>query len=71
MVYPWEKGYIESFNGRVRDELFNREIFDTILHAKVAAEDWRIHKNIVRPHGSLGYRPSAPETFYPRQVANV
>ena len=70
---PWENGYIESFNGKMRDELLNREIFDTLLEARVVTEDWRMEYNTVRPHSSLGYRPPAPEAYYynPRQVANA
>jgi len=59
---PWENGYCESFNGRLRDELLNGEIFYTLREAQVLIERWRIHYNTVRPHGSLGYRPPAPET---------
>ena len=62
---PWENGYCESFNGRLRDELLAREQFDTLLEAKVLIERWRRHYNTVRPHGSLGYRPPAPEAFQP------
>jgi putative transposase len=58
---PWENGYIESFNGRLRDELLNREIFTTLIEAKVLIADWRKEYNQVRPHSSLGYRPPAPE----------
>ncbi len=68
---PWENGYIESFNGKLRDELLNGEIFDTILEAKVVTEEWRNHYNTVRPHSSLGYRPPAPEACSLRQVANA
>lgn len=68
---PWENGYIESFNGKFRDELLNREIFDTVLEAKVVTEEWRKQYNTVRPHSSLGYRPPAPEAFYPVQFANA
>lgn len=60
---PWENGYIESFNGKLRDELLNVEIFDTLLEAKVLVERWRRHYNTIRPHSSLGYRPPAPEAF--------
>lgn len=63
---PWENGYIESFNGKLRDELLNREIFDTLLEAKVLIERWRVEYNTVRPHSSLGYRPPAPEAIAPR-----
>ena len=62
---PWENGYCESFNGRLRDELLAREQFDTFLEAKVLIERWRRHYNTVRPHGSLGYRPPAPEAARP------
>jgi len=58
---PWENGYIESFNGKLRDELLNGEIFYTLKEAKVLIEMWRKHYNQVRPHSSLGYRPPAPE----------
>ena len=62
---PWENGYIESFNGKLRDELLNREIFTTLTEAKVLIEQWRKEYNQVRPHSSLGYRPPAPETRIP------
>jgi len=60
---PWENGYIESFNGKLRDELLDRELFDTLLEAKVLIEGWREHYNTVRPHSRLGYRPPAPEAI--------
>ena len=60
---PWENGYIESFNGKFRDELLNREILDTLLEAKVLAGRWRHEYNEIRPHSSLGYRPPAPEAI--------
>jgi putative transposase len=62
---PWENGYIESFNGKLRDELLDRELFDTLLEAKVLIERWRVEYNTVRPHSSLGYRAPAPETMLP------
>ncbi len=62
---PWENGYIESFNGKLRDELLNREIFTTLTEAKVLIEQWRKEYNQVRPHSSLGYRPPAPEAITP------
>jgi transposase InsO family protein len=62
---PWENGYIESFNGKLRDELLNREIFDTLFEAQVLIEGWRKEYNQVRPHSSLGYRPPAPEAISP------
>jgi putative transposase len=58
---PWENGYVESFNGKLRDELLNGEIFYTLYEARVLIEMWRKHYNRVRPHSSLGYRPPAPE----------
>ncbi len=60
---PWENGYIESFNARLRDELLNGEIFHTLKEAQVLVESWRHHYNAVRPHSNLGYRPPAPETI--------
>jgi putative transposase len=58
---PWENGYIESFNGKLRDELLNREIFTTLTEAKVLIEQWRREYNQVRPHSARGYKPPAPE----------
>ncbi len=63
---PWENGYIESFNGKLRDELLRGEVFDTLLEAKVLIERWRQEYNQVRPHSALGYRPPAPEAVAPR-----
>jgi len=63
---PWENGYIESFNGKLRDELLKREMFDTLYEAQVLIERWRIEYNTIRPHSSLGYRPPAPEALQPR-----
>jgi len=60
---PWENGYIESFNGKMRDELLDQEIFYTLKEAQVLIEDWRCHYNHIRPHSSLNYRPPAPETI--------
>jgi len=60
---PWENGYCESFNGKLRDELLNGEIFYTLKEAKIMIEAWRRHYNTVRPHSSLGYRPPAPEAI--------
>jgi putative transposase len=62
---PWENGYVESFNARLRDELLDGEIFYTLREAQIIIESWRRHYNTVRPHGSLGYRPPAPEVFVP------
>ena len=58
---PWENGYVESFNGTLRDELLNAEVFNTLAEARVLIEQWRRHYNAIRPHSSLGYRPPAPE----------
>ncbi len=60
---PWENGYVESFNGKLRDELLNGEIFYTLLEAKVLIERWRVHYNRVRPHSALGYTPPAPQAI--------
>ena len=60
---PWENGYIESFNGKLRDELLNREIFTTLTEAKILIEAWRREYNEIRPHSSLNYRPPAPEAI--------
>ncbi len=63
---PWENGYNESFNGKLRDELLNTEIFYTLKEAQVLIDRWRQHYNTIRPHSSLGYRPPAPEAMVPR-----
>ncbi len=68
---PWENGYIESFNGKLRYELLNGEIFDTILEARVIIERWRRDYNTIRPHSSLGFKPPAPQAFKPLQLANA
>jgi putative transposase len=62
---PWGNGYLESFNGKLRDELLNVEIFDTLFEAQVLVERWRKQYETVRPHSSLGYRPPAPEAIQP------
>lgn len=59
---PWENGYCESFNGKLRNELINGEIFYTLREAQVLIEHWRQQYNRIRPHSALGYRPPAPET---------
>lgn len=63
---PWENGYNESFNGKLRDELLNMEIFYNLREAAVLIERWRQHYNTIRPHSSLGYKPPAPQTILPR-----
>jgi putative transposase len=60
---PWENGYIESFNGKLRDELLNREIFTTLEEAKVLIEQWRREYNQIRPHSARNYQPPAPEAI--------
>jgi len=62
---PWENGYNESFNGKLRDEVLNGEVFYTIKEAQVVIEQWRQEYNTIRPHSSLNYRPPAPETMQP------
>ena len=62
---PWENGYIESTGGKLRDESLNREVFNTLLEAKVLAEQYRQTYTRVRPHRYLGYKPSVPETLLP------
>jgi len=76
---PWENGYVESFNGKLRDELLNGELFYTLKEAKVLIERWRVHYNTIRPHSSLGYRPPggppggppAPETIIPLEACSA
>jgi putative transposase len=70
---PWENGYIESFNGKMRDELLSREIFYSLKEAQVMIEMWRREYNMIRPHSALGYRPPAPEAilFQPTQFKQV
>jgi transposase InsO family protein len=65
---PWENGYNESFNGKLRDELLDGEIFYTLKEAQIVIENWRIHYNTVRPHSSLNYRPPAPQTIQTRLI---
>ena len=62
---PWENGYVESFNGKLRDEPLDGEVFNTLAEAEVLIERWRQHYNTGRPHSSLGYRPPAPEVVVP------
>jgi len=63
---PWENGFIESFNGKMRDELLNREIFTTLEEAKILIEQWRREYNQVRPHSAKNYKPPAPEAILAR-----
>ena len=68
---PWENGYVESFNGKLRDELLNGEIFYTLKEAQTLIERWRIHFNTKRPHSSLGYKPPTPEAYEPTNRITV
>jgi putative transposase len=68
---PWENGYCESFNGKLRDELLNGEIFYTLREAQVLIERWRVFYNTERPHSALGYRPPAPETLVPLEQLRI
>ena len=65
---PWENGYCESFNGKLRDECLNGEIFYSLKEATAVIEQWRKHYNTCRPHSSLGYRPPAPQTSAPKNL---
>ncbi len=65
---PWENGDNESFNGKLRDELLNREIFYSLREAQVLIERWRRHYNTIRPHSALDYRPPAPQTIAPTRA---
>jgi putative transposase len=62
---PWENGFIESFNARLRDELLDGDIFYTLREAQIVIESWRRHYNAVRPHATIGYRAPTPEVFVP------
>ena len=68
---PWENGYVESFNGKLRDELLDREIFYTWTEAKILIERWRRQYNTVRPHSALGYRPPAPAAISPAPLSGM
>ncbi|MBT3554229.1 MAG: IS3 family transposase [Chloroflexi bacterium] len=63
---PWENGYNESFNGKLRDELLNREIFYSLKEVQILTEQWRREYNTIRPHSSLGYRTPTPEAIMPK-----
>src|SRR5579862_737566 len=66
---PWENGYCESFNGKLRDECLNGEIFYSLKEAQVVIERWRVEYNTRRPHSALGYRPPAPAAVAPQMAA--
>ena len=67
-VSPWENGYVESFNGRLRDELLNRELFLSVPEARYVLDEWREDYNHGRPHGSLDWRTPAA---YAASLANT
>ena len=62
---PWENGYCESFNGKLRDECLNGEVFYSLKEAQIVIEQWRVEYNTRRPHSALGYRPPAPAAYSP------
>ena len=68
---PWENGYVESFNGKLRDELLDREIFYTLREAQVLTARYRQIYNRIRPHSSLGYRPPAPAAILPAEATSM
>src|SRR5438132_4970847 len=67
---PWENGYCESFNGKLRDEFLNGEIFYSLKEAQVLIEQWRVEYNTQRPHSALGYKPPAPAACTPARALN-
>jgi putative transposase len=67
---PWENGYCESFNSKLRDEFLNGEIFYSMKEIRVLAERWRVYCNTVRPHSSLDDRPPAPEAWLPQSLGH-
>ena len=69
---PWENGYCESFNSKLRDELLNGELFYSLAEARIVIESWRQHYNTQRPHSSLGYKPPAPPAvLWPAGAASI
>lgn len=60
---PWENGYFESFNCKMRDEFLNREIFNTMFEVETLTKRWVQEYNTIRPHSSLGYKPPVPQTI--------
>jgi putative transposase len=68
---PWENGYNESFNGKLRDELLNQEIFYSLREVQILTERWRREYNTIRPHSSLGYRPPVPEAIRLKQAVGL
>ena len=67
----WKNGYIDSFNGKLGDELLNGEIFYSLLEARLLINRWREHYNTERPHSSLGYRPPAPQTILSSEACSA
>ena len=67
---PWENGYCESFNGKLRDEFLNGEIFYSLKEAQILTERWRAYYNTERPHSALGYRPPAPQAILSTQTGH-
>ena len=67
---PWENGYCESFNGKLRDEFLNGEIFYSLKEAQILTERWRAYYNTETPHSALGYRPPAPKAILPKQTGH-
>jgi transposase InsO family protein len=68
---PWENGYCESFNGKLRDECLNGELFYSLKEAQIVIEQWRQHYNRHRPHSALGHQPPAPEACHPNRSTNA
>ena len=68
---PWENGYLESFNGKLRDDLLDREIFYTLTEAPILIDRWRRQYNTMQPHSALGYRPPAPEAISPTLLSSL
>jgi hypothetical protein len=68
---PWENGYCESFNGKMRDGFLNREVFDTMFEVEVLTRKWILEYNTVRSHSALGYRPPAPEVILAASKTNL
>ena len=68
---PWENGYCESFNGKLRDEFLDGEIFYSLKEAQVLTEQWRRTYNQIRPHSSLNYRPPAPVTRASKHIMSA
>ena len=68
---PWENGFCESFNFRIREELLNGELFDNLYEAEVLTKRWAKYYNTIRPHSSLGSRPPVPKTIIPRQAVTA